>query len=63
MNSFFRRMFARFWKSIVQDVPEELATCEFRCRHGQCPNGGGAACVAKRDLKPEAVDVNEIVNG
>ena len=31
-------------RNIVDDVPEEIALCEFDCRKGQCEQGEWASC-------------------
>jgi curli biogenesis system outer membrane secretion channel CsgG len=31
-------------RNIVDDVPEDIAVCEFDCRKGQCMMGEWAAC-------------------
>lgn len=31
-------------KAPVDEVPEELAVCEFECCETQCPEGGWGAC-------------------
>ena len=36
---------ARWWKTeIVQDVPDDVALCEFDCLKGQCRHGEWANC-------------------
>jgi len=32
------------WAEIEQEIPAELAYCEFECRHAQCPTGSWVEC-------------------
>jgi hypothetical protein len=40
----FQRLVQFVKRSIVRDVPEELALCEFDCRKGQCMLSEWATC-------------------
>ena len=38
------RLWARIKNQIVQDVPEDLALCEFACRKSHCTMGDWETC-------------------
>ncbi len=39
-----RRTWARLKRNLVQEVPEELAVCEFGCRKTECTMAQWATC-------------------
>jgi hypothetical protein len=39
-----RQVVQRFKAGWIQDVPEELAPCEFECRKAECRQGEWATC-------------------
>jgi hypothetical protein len=40
----FRRLWRFMARQIVDDVPEDVAICEFDCRKGQCMQDEWAVC-------------------
>ena len=43
VNSLYRFWY-RFKNQIIQDVPENIAVCEFECRKPHCTMGDGGKC-------------------
>ena len=38
--------------AIVQDVPDEIASCEFDCRKGQCRHEEWSTCTRRLENQP-----------
>lgn len=43
-TSFIRRLWNSIAKRWIDDVPEEIATCEFDCREFRCERGRWETC-------------------
>jgi hypothetical protein len=42
--SYFRRLRRWIKRRLIQDVPEEIAACEFECRRTECQQGEWETC-------------------
>jgi hypothetical protein len=43
-GSWLRRLLERNARRVVDDVPEEIAACEFECRKLECRHGEWESC-------------------
>lgn len=44
LKHFWQQFLGKVRAEIEQEIPAELAYCEFECRNAQCPAGGWANC-------------------
>lgn len=50
-GSFFPRLWDSMKKQIVEEVPEEIALCEFNCRKNQCTQAEWATCPRRLEFE------------
>jgi hypothetical protein len=56
-----RRAWTWFANELIQDVPEELALCEFDCRKPKCTYGEWSSC--ERRLRKAEGELMPVHNG
>jgi len=53
LKHFWQQFWGIVWAEIEQEVPAELAYCEFECKNAQCPEGGWRTCPIHRQYRQQ----------